>query len=173
MALLVLQRYPHIHYTIVDVPPAIDVAKRLLNGKFKVRFLSPKDAETLQKVDLFYSSSVLSELDHEKVNFYFDLVARAGQFFYLKDWKWGHHTNDVPSIVTLFLRIINKLSYLLRGEKSQWARSVRRRYTINENNYPSKGWKELLHRNCESVTGYSAKTDVKGEWGFFEVVWQI
>ena len=173
MALLVLQRYPHIQYTIVNVSPALDVARRFLTGKFKVNFLFPKEAEDLKNIDLFYSSSVLSELDREKVNFYFDLVAKAGHFFYLKDWKWGHHMNDVPPILELILRIVNKLSHIAGRGKSQWVRKVRRGYAINENNYPSKGWKELLHRDCESVTGYAPQMEVKGASGFFEIVYKI
>ncbi|MDP2947021.1 MAG: hypothetical protein Q8N88_02815 [Nanoarchaeota archaeon] len=175
MALFMLQRYPHIKYTIIDVPPAIDVAKRFLNGKFDVQFISPKESESffLSKIDLFYTSSVLSELGREKVRFYFNLVNKYGKFFYLKNLKWGHHRNDLPFLVWFFLRIADKLSWKIKGKKSLWVRGLARRYSINENSYPKMGWEELLHQNCETVTGHASQSNIQAEWGFFEVVYKI
>jgi len=174
MALLLLQRYPHISYTIVDVPPASEVSKKFLQGKFNVREIAPPDLAKEKDIDVFYTSSVLSELDMEKVRYYFSCIGKSGRYFYLKDWKKGHHLNDLPFLYGFFLRLVNKMSVLVFGKPSSWARARIDSYRISEQTYPKLGWQELLRWDCEAVTGYSpSKHPQGGESGFFEVVYKI
>ena len=170
MALLILQRYPHIKYSIVDVPPAIEVSKKFLAGKFSVEFLSPAEFELKKGSDLFYSSSVMSELGFKIVNYYFGLINQKGGFFYLKDLKKGHHLNDLPVIKGFFLRAASKLMKLVLGRP--WT-SAFDAYKVSENNYPKLGWTELLHRDCENITAYSPSHKKDPADGFFEVVYKI
>lgn len=170
MALLLLQRYPHIKYSIVDVSPAIDVAKKFLSGKFDVEFLSPGELELKKEADLFYSSSVMSELGFEIVNHYFRLINQKGVYFYLKDWKKGHHLNDLPPVKGFALRAVSKISKMVFGRP--WT-SAFDSYKVNENSYPQLGWKELLHRDCENITAYAPSHNKSREDGFFEIVYKV
>jgi len=174
MALMVCQRYPHIRYTIVDVPPASEISRKFLAGKFEVASITPAELESLDQADVFYSSSVMSELDRKFVTNYFQLIDRKGTYFYLKDWKTGHHLNDLPRTKELVLRGLNKVSTILRGRPSRRVTKMIDAYRISEDNYPRHGWQELLHEDCEDVTGYSPSTNrVTGDQGFFEVVYKI
>jgi hypothetical protein len=174
MALLLLQRYPHIQYTIVDVPPAIHLSLKYLYGKFPVHFLSPQGLKDVGDVDVFYTSSVMSELDFGKVSYYFDLISKKGNYLYLKDWKKGHHLNSMPFMVGLLLRGANKICRLLTGRGSKKIKAAIDRYRISEGSYPTRQWKEVMHRDCEDVTGYSPSHNrVSGKDGFFEAVYQI
>jgi len=171
MAHLLLQRYPHIEYTIVDVSPAIDVSKRFLHGKYKVKFISPSELQNLKAVDLFYSSSVLSELDFSIVNYYVDQINRIGTLFYLKDWKKGHHLNSLPPVWGFLLRAGNKLSKTFMGKDSKKIQNMIDAYRISEDTFPSRGWKEIFHRDCETITGYSPT--LHKEKKFFETLYRI
>jgi hypothetical protein len=174
MALFLLQRYPHIKYTIVDVPPAADVSRRFLAGKFPVQSLSPSDLERADDSDVFYSSSVMSELDRKIVEGYFQTINKKGRYFYLKDWKTGHHLNDLPFPKEVVLRGINKLARMILRRPSRRATALIDAYRISEGNYPQLGWQELLHQDCEDVTAYSpTRNRVSGADGFFEVVYKI
>lgn len=174
MALCLLQRYPHIKYSIVDVPPAADISRRFLAGKFAVASLSPSDLERAGESDVFYSSSVMSELDRDIVESYFRTINNKGRYFYLKDWKTGHHLNDLPFAKEVILRGMNKLARIALGRPSRRVTALIDAYRISEDNYPQLGWRELLHQDCEDVTAYSpTRNRVTGADGFFEVVYQI
>jgi hypothetical protein len=173
MAILLLQRYPHIQYTIVDVPPAIDVSRKFLQGKFDVKFSPPEALEHIENVDVYYTSSVLSELDFDKVNYYFDRIGKTAKYFYLKDWKKGHHLNSLPVVKGFILRLENKLSRMVRGKDSKKVQEMFDRYRISEDTFPSHGWKELLHQDCETATGYSPSFHKGKRLSFFEVIYQI
>ncbi|MBI4801987.1 MAG: putative sugar O-methyltransferase [Elusimicrobia bacterium] len=170
MALLILQRYPHIKYTIVDVSPAVEVSEKFLTGKFNAEFLSPEELDFKEEADLFYSSSVMSELGFRIVNHYFRLINQKGRFFYLKDWKKGHHLNDLPAITGFGLRVANKISKLIF--RRPWTAAFDA-YRIREDNYPQFGWKELLHQDCENITAYSPSHKKTREDKFFEIVYRI
>ena len=86
---MILQRYPHMRYHIVDVLPARNLSRWYIHQRFpnaSLQSLPPADAASLKDIDLFYSSSVLSELRISHVEFYFSLIDRVGHYFYLKDW---------------------------------------------------------------------------------------
>ncbi|HTL35469.1 MAG TPA: putative sugar O-methyltransferase, partial [Kofleriaceae bacterium] len=136
MALMMLQRYPHLDYTIVDVPPAIEISRRFLAKKFTVKSVSPSELQSLSRVDLFYSSSVMSELGAPIVRSYFSTINRIGSKFYLKDWKRGHHTNDLDPRKEYVLNKLNTLSLLLRKKPFSWAMAHIDSHRINENSYP-------------------------------------
>ena len=89
MGSLVLQRYPHIEYNIIDIPPAATLSRWYLKLRFlnaKINWHLPSEATTLKDVDAFYSSSVLTELKAPQVAAYFSLINKCGRFFYLKDF---------------------------------------------------------------------------------------
>lgn len=178
MALLLLQRYPHIAYTIIDVPPAIDVSRKFLSGKYNVTFLSPEDARSLPAVDVMYSSSVMSELDTTLVSFYFKLAGEKATYFYIKDWKRGHHINSMPLATTFLPRLANKLYRAISGTDLASVRALLDSYRIHEETYAKfhPGWQELLHADCLAVTAFSphaAKEKYRGERGFFEILYKV
>jgi hypothetical protein len=161
MAHLALQLYPHLSWTIVDVKPAIDVSRRFLSSKYpQVRFIEAKNFEFEQDADLVYSSSVMSEIGRANMERYFSYINQYAKFFYLKDWKIGHHTNETSRYVILCLRAIDKLSRIFTRRRAQIALNMIAAYKISENNYPHYGWTELLHSDALTPD-------------FFEVVYRI
>ncbi len=177
MPLLMLQRYPHLSYTIIDVPPAINVSRRFLK-EFDVQYKEPSELGSITAADLFYSSSVMSELDFDIVRSYFDAIGRTGRYFYLKDWKRGHHMNSLPIIATLLPRIANKFYALAAGQDASFMRRIFDAYRIHEDTYARfhPGWKELVHRDCDDRLAFSptkARPKFRGEGGFFEILYQI
>ena len=175
MALLLLQRYPDILYTIVDVHPAIDVSRKYLEGKCKVRLLEPQDLSSVGDVDVFYSSSVMSELDSGKVRYYFDYINNHARFFYLKDWTKGHHMNNMPALAWIWLSLVNRASLWATGNYSEWALRKKEAYRFNEATWRrfSHEWKELLHQHCMNETSYSPSKKPNSSPRFFEIIYQI
>lgn len=96
-AYAILKNHPELKYTIVDVPPAIDLSKEFLSKALpgnSVEFVSP---ETIPSADLYIAISVFSELTPEEVNRYMDV---RGKLFYIKDWKEWHNPVDDVTIGT-------------------------------------------------------------------------
>jgi len=86
-AYVLLKRYPHLRYTIIDIPPALDLAREHLTHEFPnsdITFLlAPKKSPN---ADLYIAISVLTELSLEELADYFEMFA-TGKYLYFKDWK--------------------------------------------------------------------------------------
>jgi len=93
-AYVILKRYPHIKYTILDVEPAIRLSKQMLTEQFPnadLEFLPP--LSPVKDVDLFIAISVLTELSKEEFKQYFKMF-QEGKYLYFKDWKSHHNRED-------------------------------------------------------------------------------
>lgn len=98
-AYVFLSLFPRCEYTIVDIPPAIDVARAYLGevcGTERVAFLSPSEATTLpdNSFDLALNISSFHEMTPAQVERYFALIDRACRKLYLKQWKRWHNPAD-------------------------------------------------------------------------------
>lgn len=86
-AYVLLKRYPHLKYTIIDIPPALDLAREHLTNEFSgadtTFLLTPKKSPN---ADLYIAISILTELTLEEIADYFKMFA-TGKYLYLKDWK--------------------------------------------------------------------------------------
>lgn len=86
-AYVLLKRYPHLKYTIIDIPPAIDLARAHLTNEFPnadITFLlAPKKS---LNADLYIAISILTELSLEELADYFKMFA-TGKYLYFRDWK--------------------------------------------------------------------------------------
>ena len=86
-AYVLLKRYPHLKYTIIDIPPALDLAREHLTKEFPnadISFLRAPDKSL--GADLYIAISVLTELSKEELADYFKMFG-TGKYLYLKDWK--------------------------------------------------------------------------------------
>jgi hypothetical protein len=98
-----LHRFPEAVYTIVDIPPAIDISRWYLSKLFpaeRLRFLTPADAEDLSagSIDLALSISSLQEMTHEQVERYLELLDRIAEngVVFLKQWiRWKNPVDDI------------------------------------------------------------------------------
>ena len=85
-AYIILKRYPHIKYKVIDRYPAIGLSERHLTEQFPesdLTFQSP--GSPVKDVDLFLAISVMSELSVDEQAKYFEMFQK-GKYLYLKDW---------------------------------------------------------------------------------------
>jgi len=102
-AYALLRLFPKAKYTIVDIPPAIEISRWYLGRLFereRLRFLMPDDVEEIApaSVDLALSISSLQEMTGATVAAYLDLFDRvaAGGHVYLKQWtKWRNEADGI------------------------------------------------------------------------------
>jgi putative sugar O-methyltransferase len=84
-----LSIYPHLNYTIVDVPPALYLAKQFLTKSLpeaSVRYIFPSELSQIQSADLFLAIDCLHEMTRMQVDYYFNQADRIAQLFYFKAW---------------------------------------------------------------------------------------
>lgn len=102
-AFVLLTLYPEVSYTVVDIEPALTIARWYLTSLFpgrELRFLEPDAAQRLadDSADLIVSVSSLHEMRPDQVAAYlalFDRIARGG-VVYLKQWEcWTNPTDGV------------------------------------------------------------------------------
>src|SRR3989344_5958755 len=77
----------HIKYTIIDISPALDLAREHLTKEFPnadITFLRVPDKSL--GADLYIAISVLTELSEKELADYFEMFA-TGKYLYFKDWK--------------------------------------------------------------------------------------
>ena len=95
--------YPRATYTIVDIPPAIEISEWYLSQLFppeRLRFVTPREAVDIPvgSVDLALSISSLQEMTREQVADYLrmlDRIAESGTV-YLKQWiSWRNPVDDI------------------------------------------------------------------------------
>jgi putative sugar O-methyltransferase len=99
--------YPRATYTIVDIPPAIEISEWYLSQLFpreRLRFVTPHEAVDIPvgSVDLALSISSLQEMTREQVSDYLRMLDRVAEngTIYLKQWiSWK---NPVDRIVLTF-----------------------------------------------------------------------
>lgn len=85
-ALCFLRNCPHIEYCVVDIPPALSIARHSLAG-YKVKFILPHQLhELVGGFDLCLAIDCLHELDYRQTEFYLEWIKRNTQFFYFKVW---------------------------------------------------------------------------------------
>jgi hypothetical protein len=82
-AYVLLKKFPHLKYTIIDIPPAIDLAKENLK-EFGVTFIQAPGE--LLGADLYIAISILTELSNKEIADYFKMFA-TGKYLYFRDWK--------------------------------------------------------------------------------------
>jgi putative sugar O-methyltransferase len=100
-AFVLLTLYPEVSYTVVDIEPALTIARWYLTSLFpgrELRFLKPDAAQTLadDSADLIVSVSSLHEMRPDQVADYlvlFDRIARGG-IVYLKQWERWTNPDD-------------------------------------------------------------------------------
>lgn len=86
-AYVLLKRYPHLKYTIIDIPPALDLARKHLTKEFPnadITFLLAPEKSL--NADLYIAISILTELSEKELADYFEMFA-TGKYLYFKDWK--------------------------------------------------------------------------------------
>lgn len=120
-AQLVLDLHPDIHYTLVDIPPALYVAQRYLSSVFRNRptfsvrdfssyedvreeiercsivFLLPHQLAMMPaaRFDLALSISSFGEMTREQIEYYFAEIGRGTRgHFYMKQWKKSQNPFD-------------------------------------------------------------------------------
>ena len=100
-AYVLLKLFPSATYTIVDIEPALSVARWYLTQLFpeeRLRFLMPSQSDRLPATsfDLGLSVSSLQEMTPEQVAGYVQLLDRvvSGGVVYLKQWKRWHNPVD-------------------------------------------------------------------------------
>jgi len=100
-AYVLMNALPETAYTIVDVEPALSIARWYLTQLFpseRLRFLRPDEALLLPdgSVDLAVSISSLQEMTPDQVRGYIDLLNRvaAGGIVYLKQWTEWQNPDD-------------------------------------------------------------------------------
>ena len=84
----ILKKYPHIKYNIVDIEPALSVARYHLNNAFPdndIRYLTPDECGEIQNVDLWFSISAFAEFDAEQIMGYVKHIDRTSKYFYITD----------------------------------------------------------------------------------------
>lgn len=82
--------YDFDEYTLIDLPPVIELCKKYLNHfpklKNKMRYIYCDDLEAIKKikdVDLFISDSAFAECDQATQTMYTDAVAKKAEFVYV------------------------------------------------------------------------------------------
>jgi putative sugar O-methyltransferase len=104
-AYVLMNALPQTVYTIVDVEPALSIARWYLTQLFpseRLRFLRPDDALLLPagSADLALSISSLQEMTPNQVKGYIDVLDRvaAGGVVYLKQWAEWQNPDDGISL---------------------------------------------------------------------------
>lgn len=95
--------YPRATYTIVDIPPAIEISEWYLSQLFppeRLRFVTPREAVGIPvgAVDLALSISSLQEMTREQVSDYLRMLDRVAEdgMIYLKQWiNWKNPIDDI------------------------------------------------------------------------------
>jgi putative sugar O-methyltransferase len=106
-AYALLTLYREARYTVVDIEPALTIARWYLTSLFepaRLRFLHPEEAEELAtgSTDLAISISSLQEMRRDQLARYLELFddVAAGGVVYLKQWeRW---TNAVDGVTLAF-----------------------------------------------------------------------
>lgn len=100
-AYVLLSRFPEARYTIVDIEPALTIARWYLTSQFdpqRLRFLRPDDVGEVDdgSVSLALSISSLQEMRPDQVESYLSLLDRvaSGGVVYLKQWRRWHNPVD-------------------------------------------------------------------------------
>jgi len=99
-AFVFLSLFPNCSYTIIDVPPAIDIAREYLQTvcpRSKVRFLLP-DQLPPNRFDLTINISSFHEMTPAQVEEYFAFIDATSKKLYLKQWKSWHNPSDDVTI---------------------------------------------------------------------------
>lgn len=99
-AFVFLSLFPNCNYTIIDVPPAIDVSREYLQTvcpTSKARFLLP-DQLPSDRFDLTINISSFHEMTPAQVEEYFEFIDRTSRRLYLKQWKCWHNPSDNVTI---------------------------------------------------------------------------
>ena len=99
-AFVFLSLLPNCSYTIIDVPPAIDVARKYLKTvcpSSNVRFLLP-DQLPSSLFDLTINISSFHEMPPAQVEEYFAFIDATSKKLYLKQWKCWHNPSDDVTI---------------------------------------------------------------------------
>lgn len=99
----ILSIYPDAAYTIVDIPPAIDISRWYLKALFPGRDLAFVDGTdgnaSPRPFDLAISISSLQEMTREVVDHYLDMLdrhAEPGAVVYLKQWiRWWNSADGI------------------------------------------------------------------------------
>ncbi len=123
-AYVLLKRYPHLKYTIIDIPPALDLAREHLTKEFPnadITFLRVPDKSL--NANLYIAISILTELSEKEIADYFEMFA-TGKYLYFKDWK----TKVNPDNKTTF----SEDSFPIPNE---WVRMFKRDDPITKNFY--------------------------------------
>ncbi|MGZ4688561.1 MAG: putative sugar O-methyltransferase, partial [Acidimicrobiia bacterium] len=102
-AYALLSLHPESTYTIVDIPPALDISQWYLEQLFdpaRLRFVNALEPYELDPVDVALSISSLQEMTPEQVAGYLKLFDRVAGHVYLKQWRtW---TNPVDKVTMRF-----------------------------------------------------------------------
>lgn len=95
-AYVLLKKYVHLKYTIVDIEPALSLSKRFLTQQFPdrdIKFLTPEEAG-YARGDLYLFISILSELTREEMQRYLFLAVEHAKYIYIKDWTKYRNADD-------------------------------------------------------------------------------
>jgi putative sugar O-methyltransferase len=100
-AYALLSLFPDAVYTIVDIPPAIDISRWYLGQLFapeRLRFVDPSAVEDIEwgSIDVSLSISSLQEMTPDLVAGYLELFDRVGSggIVYLKQWTRWRNEDD-------------------------------------------------------------------------------
>jgi putative sugar O-methyltransferase len=94
-----LSLYPDSRYTIIDIEPALGIARWYLSQLFdaeRLTFLTPEEAGSIPNasVDLALSISTLAEMTPGTVAEYLRLFDRVAKHVYLKQWTTWRNEDD-------------------------------------------------------------------------------
>jgi putative sugar O-methyltransferase len=104
VAYVMLNLYPKLRYTVVDIEPALTISRWYLSQLFdpeRLRFLAPDEIGTLGDgdVDLGVAISSLHEMTEAQVKDYLDFLDRVvapGGTVYLKQWEqWSNPADGI------------------------------------------------------------------------------
>jgi hypothetical protein len=98
-AYALLSLFPQASYTIVDIEPALSIARWYLSQLFeprRLRFLAPDMASSVEAVDVALTISTLQEMTPDAVHSYLQLFDRVGRWVYVKQWtSWRNPLDGV------------------------------------------------------------------------------
>jgi hypothetical protein len=100
-AYALLSLFPAATYTIIDIEPALSIARWYLGSLFdpgRLRFLTPSESDSIESgsIDFGITISTLSEMTPVGVTAYLDLFDRVARAVYIKQWtSWHNPIDDV------------------------------------------------------------------------------
>jgi hypothetical protein len=126
-AYALLNLYPAATYTIVDIEPALSISRWYLTSLFdpaRLRFVSPEDAQSINRVDVALTISSLHEMRPAAVASYLDLFDRTARFVYVKQWtRWWNPADRITMAMADY-------PYPARWKRILWSTApVQRRFT--------------------------------------------